>query len=89
MEQGNRPIPNRLQMHRKLMGFTMTQVALLLELHNTAPLSEWERGTKLPSAINLINLSIIYRTYPNELYPEFFYAQYKILRKREGDLFNQ
>lgn len=72
MEQGNRPIPNRLRMHRRLMGFKQRHVAALLGLHDTRPLSLWEKGLAMPSSVNLIKLSIIYRTYPNELYLELF-----------------
>lgn len=88
MEPGNRPIPNRLQMHRKLMRYTPAQVAQLLGLSNGTLLSQWERGDKLPTTINLIKLSIIYRTYPNELYPEYFSEQLKELRQQEKTLFN-
>ncbi len=59
-------------MHRKLMGFKQKQVAKLLGLHDTKPLSLWEKGLAMPSSVNLIKLSIIYRTYPNELYFELF-----------------
>ena len=72
MERGYRPIPNRLRMHRRLMGFKQRHVALLLGLHDTKPLSLWEKGLAMPSSVNLIKLSIIYRTYPNELYLELF-----------------
>lgn len=58
-------------MHRKLMGYSCAQVAKLLELQTTAQLSQWERGSCLPSVVNLFKLSIIYRTFPNELYLEY------------------
>jgi len=73
-------------MHRKLMRLSRLQVAEILQLHNTEPLSAWEKGTKFPSTINLINLSIIYRTYPNELYPEYFSQQIKLLRQKEQEV---
>jgi len=72
MEQGNRPIPNTLRLHRKTLGYTQRHVAKVLGLHDTVPLSQWEKGVKLPSTVNLIKLSLIYRTYPNELYCEVF-----------------
>ncbi len=88
MEPGNRPIPNRLQMHRKQMRYTFKQVACLLDLQSAAPLSQWEKGITLPSMINLIKLSLIYRTYPNELYPEYFHQHRILLREKEQELFN-
>jgi len=87
MEKGNRPIPNRLNMHRRLMRYSRIQVVQLLDLQNTSILCQWEKGRKLPSAINLIKLSIIYRTYPNELYPQHFNEQMLVLRQKERDLF--
>lgn len=50
------------------MGLTQRQVATLLGLHDTKPLSVWEKGASLPGTLYLLKLSIIYRTYPNELY---------------------
>jgi transcriptional regulator with XRE-family HTH domain len=72
MEPGPRPIPNRLRMHRKMMGLKQHQVAQLLGVYDTKPLSMWEKGIVIPSTINLLKLSIIYRTFPNELYYEKF-----------------
>jgi transcriptional regulator with XRE-family HTH domain len=71
MEPGRQPIPNRLKMHRKMMGYKQKEVAVLLGLYNTSPLSEWENGISMPNAHNLIKLSILYRTYVNELYVEY------------------
>ena len=61
-------IINNLKKHRKVMGYTQLEVAHLLELKSTTRISRWERGLSLPNSINLIKLSIIYRTFPNELY---------------------
>lgn len=86
MGDERRHIPNRLMMHRKLMRYTQRQVATLLELH-AAQLSQWENGVKLPSSINLIKLSIIYRTLPTELYFEYFQEQKEQLKVKELELF--
>jgi transcriptional regulator with XRE-family HTH domain len=72
MEQGHRPIPNSLQLHRKIARYTQSHVAQLLGLKSTVMLSAWEQGDAMPTAINLIKLSLIYRTYPNELYSQLF-----------------
>jgi transcriptional regulator with XRE-family HTH domain len=50
------------------MGYNQNHVALLLGLKNTNRVSRWEKGVSLPNTVNLIKLSIIYRTFPNELY---------------------
>jgi len=83
MDTGNRPIPNTLRLHRKTMGYTQKQVASLLGLHDSVPISMWEKGALLPSTINLIKLSLIYRTYPNELYSDVFLKLREELRKKE------
>ncbi|GAB3910133.1 hypothetical protein GCM10028826_18210 [Mucilaginibacter boryungensis] len=59
-------------MHRKVMGLKQRHVARLLGLHDTKPISLWEKGQAMPNSVNLIKLSIIYRTFPNELYYELF-----------------
>lgn len=50
------------------MGHKQKDVAALMHLHDTSHISRWEKGLSLPSTINLLKLSIIYRTFPNELY---------------------
>jgi transcriptional regulator with XRE-family HTH domain len=86
MEQGNRPIPNRLQMHRKLLRYNQSHVAGLLGLKSPVMLSTWEQGGAMPTAINLIKLSLIYRTYPNELYSELFQELKEELNTKEREL---
>jgi len=86
MEDERRHIPNRLRMHRKLMRYTQKQVAALLGLH-PAQLSQWENGVKLPSTINLIKLSIIYRTLPNDLYFEYYQDLKEEIKDKEWELF--
>lgn len=90
MEHENRKhFPNRLRMHRKLWRLKQREVAAILGLHSTTPLSQWEKGCKLPSAQHLIDLSNLYRTYPNELYGECFQESLKRIRAAEKKLFNQ
>lgn len=86
MEQGNRPIPNRLQLHRKILRYTQSQVAHLLGLKNTVMLSAWERGEVMPSAINLFKLSIVYRTFPHELYSELLLEFKEVMKVKEFEL---
>ncbi len=70
------------------MGLKQRQVAQLLELYDTKPLSLWENGTAMPSSINLLKLSIIYRTFPNELYHEHFIELRDELKALELRLFS-
>jgi len=89
MEPGNQPIPNRLKMHRKMMGYKQKEVAALLGLYNTSPLSEWENGINMPSSRYLIKLKILYRANINELYPEYFHAVREELYSKEFEVFNR
>ena len=90
MEQDKKqPIPNRLKMHRKMMGYKQKEVAKLLGLFNSSPLSEWENGNKIPSSHYLIKLSILYRTYINELYPEYFQELREDLHSKEFEIFKR
>lgn len=69
------------------MGYTQRQVARLLELHDSGPISLWESGEKLPSTENLIKLSLLYRTYPNEIYSDVFRHHRELLQAREMEIF--
>jgi transcriptional regulator with XRE-family HTH domain len=87
MERTHRIFPNTLRLHRKTVGYTQKQVAALLGLHDSVPISLWEKGTKLPNTENLIKLSVIYRTYPNDLYDDLFYAYRQELKVKELEQF--
>lgn len=50
------------------MGYRQKEVAVLLGFANTNRISRWEKGLAFPGMVNLFKLSIIYRTFPNELY---------------------
>jgi transcriptional regulator with XRE-family HTH domain len=89
MEPGNQPIPNRLKMHRKMMGYKQKEVAQLLGLYSTTPLSEWENGITMPSSRYLIKLKILYRTAINDLYPEYVQEIRESLASKEFEIFNR
>ena len=50
------------------MGYKQKDIAYLLGFVSTNRISEWERGTAAPNLVNLIKLSVIYRTNPTDLY---------------------
>lgn len=50
------------------MGYSQLDVMRKLCLNSTAMISRWERGISMPSAENLLKLSILYKTLVNELY---------------------
>ena len=80
---------NRLRKHRKLMGYKQSDVAHLLGLRNTNRISRWEKGLSFPSVVNLIKLSIIYRTFPNELYFDLLLTLRHELLNKEKKYFDK
>jgi len=49
------------------MGYSQHEAAKLIGV-SPSRLSQWERGIKMPSVKNLLKLSILYHTLPDELY---------------------
>jgi len=86
MEHVHRHIPNRLRKHRRIMGYQQKDVARLLGLQSANRISRWEKGVALPSAINLIKLSIVFRTLPTELYFDVLQQLREELHQREKKL---
>ncbi len=70
MEYYGRKFPNTLREFRRKFGYTQSHVAGLLGHTDRTRLASWENGTAQPSLDNAIKLGIIYRTIPNELFPE-------------------
>jgi len=62
--------PNNLRLYRKQAGLFQKEVAQLLKLDCTDRISHWEKGTAVPSLINLFRLAAIYKTSPQDLYQE-------------------
>src|SRR5688500_7700021 len=81
---------NNLRKHRKLMGFRQIDVAYLLDLNSTTRICRWEKGLSYPNVINLMKLSIIYRTFPNELYFDLLIElRHELLEKEKTMLMNK
>ncbi len=64
------------------MGYEQLDVAFLLGIKSHASISEWEQGITKPSLENLLQLSIIYRTLPDDLYPDLRRKFLKDIRER-------
>jgi transcriptional regulator with XRE-family HTH domain len=61
MQQKETPKPNQLDIYRRRMRFSLSQVAHLLGHKGTSVLSNYERGERLPSLENALKLGIILR----------------------------
>lgn len=65
------------------MGYTQNAVMQKLNLQSTSMISRWENGMTMPSADNLLKLSVLYKTLVNELYYEFCTAYQMVLLPEE------
>lgn len=63
-------IKNNLWQYRKRMGFSQKQVAFLLGHKSTWPISDYERGKRLPTLTTALKLGIILRVPPDFLYQD-------------------
>ncbi|MDP1728473.1 MAG: helix-turn-helix transcriptional regulator [Bacteroidota bacterium] len=79
MGHAGRHIPNRLRKYRRIMGYTQSEVAFILDVHDRNRIARWEQGICMPSAKNLLQLSILYSTLAKELYSDY-------LKDIKGDL---
>lgn len=64
------------------MGYEQKDIAYLLGLKSHSCVSEWEQGKKNPSIENLLLLSILYRTLPDQLYYDLRFELQKEVRHR-------
>lgn len=78
--------PNRLKKYRRLFCFSQKEVALMLGLKDTSPLSRWEKGVSLPGVLHLFRLSRIYKAMPVELYLDLWLHISKDVAVRENNL---
>ena len=68
MERTGRNIPNKLKPVRQMLGYSQVEVAHRLGHRSTNRLIRWEKGQAMPSAKNLLKLSVLYRTFADQLY---------------------
>lgn len=69
------------------MGYEQSEVAQLLGFTSHARISEWEQGRAMPSAKNLLQLSIVYSTLPDELYYELRQELVREISVRQQQLY--
>lgn len=74
-------MPNCLKKYRRIRGLNQMQVAAILELKGSSIVSRWESGKALPNTLNLLKLSVLYRT----LIDGFYIDQVRELRKEVVD----
>jgi DNA-binding XRE family transcriptional regulator len=77
MEIDGRQLPNTLRMHRRLFHYKQKEAALMLNVRPNV-LSAWETGKMKPDMEHLLLLSTLYKTLPQQLFPEHT----RMLRKK-------
>lgn len=88
MEKINyRKIPNLLRKYRRERGLKQIEVAKILGFKSTSRISKWENGTCIPSLINIIKLSVIYRVMIDALFIDTVLTLRDELRNLEEKLF--
>lgn len=63
---------NKLKRLRQERSALQKDIAASLKMCVTDRLSHWEKGTAIPSIVNLFRLAAIYQVLPHELYPELY-----------------
>jgi transcriptional regulator with XRE-family HTH domain len=82
----NSRFPNRLKKYRRLFCLSQKEVATILGLKDTSPISRWEKGISLPGLIQLFRLSRIYKTMPSEMYFDLWQDASKDISAKENNL---
>ncbi len=77
-------IPNSLRRFRKVRGLKQKEVARILGVKSASMISRWEKGTSLPSTVNIFKLAVIYRTMADALYMDYILRLKGEMRKQEG-----
>lgn len=70
MAQGRNHLYNNLKKQRKIHGYTIKEVARILNIRCADRISRWERGISTPNLLNAIKLGILYNTLVDQLYEE-------------------
>ena len=64
--------PNRLDVYRRRMGFSLALVAELLGHQDSTTVSGYERSQRLPSLVNAFRLGIILRVPIEFIFPSLY-----------------
>ncbi|MBK9507473.1 MAG: helix-turn-helix transcriptional regulator [Bacteroidetes bacterium] len=76
MKYKNLVTKNELRTVRHTLNLRQLDVVCKLGFSTTDRLSRWEKGTAMPSLINLFRLAAIYDVAPHHLYPKLFKEVY-------------
>ena len=63
-------VPNNLKEYRLKAGYTQKEAAQFLGFISEDRICHWEKGRNVPSLMNLLKLSSLYRATPMQMYSE-------------------
>jgi len=78
-----RAIPNLLRKYRRIRGLNQRQVAVILGVKSASRISRWEKGSCIPSLVNAVRLSVIYRVMVDALCGDLVRFLREEIRERE------
>jgi len=84
-----RTIPNLLRKYRKARGLKQKDVAKMLGLRCGSRVSRWEKGACMPSLLNALRLSVLYRVMADALFFDHVRQLRKDIRLREESTLQQ
>ena len=84
--QACKKLPNLLKKCRRIRGFNQKQVAAILGLRSASRISRWEKGSCIPSLVNAIRLSLLYRTMVDGLFSDLVRAMCEEIHRREDQV---
>lgn len=83
-----RKLNNCLRKYRKARGLKQKDVAEILGLSSTSMISRWEKGSCIPDSMNVLKLSLLYRTMIDALFIDHMRTLKEELRKKEEMVLN-
>ncbi len=86
MKDQREHLNNCLRKQRRLRGLRQSDVAEILGLRGTGMISRWEQGVCLPDSLNMLKLSIIYRTLVDGLFIELVRILREELLAKEAEV---
>ncbi|MHB8579167.1 MAG: helix-turn-helix transcriptional regulator [Ignavibacteriaceae bacterium] len=63
-----RRVPNLLRKYRRASGLKQQDVAKILGIKGSSRISRWEKGECIPTMVNALKLSILYRVMVDSLF---------------------
>lgn len=77
---------NYLRRYRRENGLSQREVARILGLKSTSPISRWEHGLLLPETMNALKMAVLYGTKVDDIFEDLRLDIYDELLPKVGKL---